>query len=231
MSADGLLLFFASTRVNGNLNIFSSSRATVDDPWPTATIVGDGTVSTPGTEYDPVISGDGLTLYFTRLNEILVATRPTRDDPFGDPQPIAELNSGPTDVVSSVSYDGLTLTFHSTRNSGQGSDTFLATRSAIDQSWTVVPMPGAVNGPDNEADSFMWNDRLTLFFNSDRSGDFDIYVATRGSEGEPFGSPSPLAELNTADVEGDLWLSPDGRTALFIRGPNLLNLDIYEARR
>jgi hypothetical protein len=234
MTADGLLLFFCSTRPGlGNLNVWSSERATTADPWGTPVMVGAGEISTTATEQDPVISGDGLTLYFTRQNDIYRATRTSRADAFGAPVAISELNTGSVDVVSSVSYDGLTLTLHSTRPGSQGADIYLATRPDPSSAWTVVAMPGAVNGSNDESDSFMWNDRLTLYFDSGRAStvDFDIYVATRASASEPFGAPAPLLELDTADEEADLWLSADGRTALFVRGPDLLTLDIYEVHR
>lgn len=51
------------------------------------------------------------------------------------------------------------------------------------------------------------------------------------SAADVFGAAPPVAGFDTPLEEGDIWLSADGRTALMSRGPNLLDLDLYEARR
>jgi hypothetical protein len=233
MTADGLLLFFTSLR-GGGLDIYSSSRASVDGAWEPPTVVGLGTISTTAVEQDAVISADGLTLYFTRADDIYQATRTTRTGVFGMPSAIADLNSPDVDVVGSVTYDGLALMMHSTRSGRPDHDIYISTRLDASSPWsTPQPVSGMVNSAtSNESDSFLWGDRLTLFFDSNRDGDYNVFVATRATPDEPFGAPVPLAEINTADEEADTWLSVDGRTIMFVRGPNLLgNLDIYEARR
>lgn len=91
-------------------------------------------------------------------------------------------------------------------------------------------------------------DGLTLVFNSNRTGDFDLYTATRSSVDEGFGTPVALPEpVNTAGVEacgtlargkrlyftssrddpaGDLYVTrygPKGWTTPERLGPNVNN--------
>ena len=80
-------------------------------------------INTDGLEYAAGISADQLTLYFTRVAaplgttsvpEILVATRPTPQDPFGSPRKIASITGfaeAPT-----VAPDQKTLYYHAKAN-------------------------------------------------------------------------------------------------------------------
>lgn len=80
-------------------------------------------VNTSALEYAASIASDGLSLYFTRVPvpltaasvpEILVATRPTPADAFGEPKRIASITGfaeGPT-----ISPDGKQLYFHQKEN-------------------------------------------------------------------------------------------------------------------
>ena len=58
-------------------------------------------------------------------------------------------------------------------------------------------------------------DKLPLYFDTDRDGNLNVYVARRMSTTEAFGAPEPVAEINTASSEQDPWLSLDGRRLWF----------------
>jgi hypothetical protein len=235
ITADGRQLFFCSNRT-GNFEIYVSVRAAIDDQWPAPTVVDSGNVSTAAIEQNPAISADGLTLYFTRSGDIYQATRASPGaDTFAAASAITELNTGSQDTLGSITPDELALTFFSTRPGGQGSaDIYLATRPNLSSMWTFEPMPGDINTSAVEADSFLSADRLTLFFDSDRNAsatDYNIYTAQRASPDDPFGTPVPVAELNTAEADGDAWLTLDGNTIYFSKGPIFGNLDIHVATR
>lgn len=59
------------------------------------------------------------------------------------------------------------------------------------------------------------SDGLTLYFDSNRAGDEDLYVATRPSRTAPFGMPVRLANLTTANAEGDPSLSTDALELMY----------------
>ena len=65
-------------------------------------------------------------------------------------------------------------------------------------------------------------DELTIYFQSDRDaapgGTVDLYVATRAPLGT-FGTPIPLANVNTSDNDGDVSVSADGLTLYASRSP------------
>ncbi len=75
-------------------------------------------------------------------------------------------------------------------------------------------------------------DDLTLVFSSDRSGNFDLYMATRSSSGEKFREPVNMgAPVNTSTDEYRGCLSADGLTLYFVRLANADLWDVWKATR
>lgn len=78
-------------------------------------------------------------------------------------------------------------------------------------------------------------DELTLYFASDRvdalaSGGYDIYVATRTSTADSFGTPTVLPVLNSGDADFPTWLSRD-ECVLYLTRRVAGSLDIYKSER
>jgi len=112
ISADGLSLYFNSTRVGGygNADIWVATRAISSDPWAVPINLGPN-VNSGATDWAPSISTDGLTLVFSRgFGSILATTRRSVDDDWG---PAVKLGiSGPGSFFSpALSPDGSTLYF------------------------------------------------------------------------------------------------------------------------
>lgn len=72
-------------------------------------------------------------------------------------------------------------------------------------------------------------DGLGLYFDSERTGSGDLYVARRASRAEDFGPPALIAELDTAAVESDATVTADELDLFFHRG--LPGDCLFEARR
>jgi len=72
---------------------------------------------------------------------------------------------------------------------------------------TPVPVPG-LNATGNDAGARLMPDELTVYFQSDRSGDRDIYMATRATRTAAFGTPQLVGGVNS--VGSDAWPSPTG---------------------
>jgi len=130
ISADGLTLYFASERPGGlgGVDLWKVTRTTVDGQWSQPENLGP-TLNSSYTDWSPSVTSDGLLLFFMSnrpggghgpdIYDIWVSTRQTIQDQWSEP-----LNLGPTvnskaiDAGPSVTSDGSTLFFHSTRPGG-----------------------------------------------------------------------------------------------------------------
>jgi hypothetical protein len=78
-------------------------------------------------------------------------------------------------------------------------------------------------------------DGLRLYFGSNRPGGFgavDIYVSRRETIDDPWGFPENLGpEVNTAVTDNCPFVTPDGRTLIFLRNPGLAGIDVYASSR
>ena len=119
ISADGLSLYFASTRAGGygSGDIFVTIRHSAKDSWGEPMNLGSN-VNSAGNEWSPSISDDGLTLIFSRgLQSIWATTRKSIND---DWEPAVRLAiSGPGMFFSpAISPDGSTLYFQAVNGWG-----------------------------------------------------------------------------------------------------------------
>ena len=124
-----------------------------------------------------------LTFGDKHLRQNFVATRATRNGPWGTP-----VNLGPTvntaywDHFQVLLGDGLLLFFYSTRPGGYGgADLYVMSRASLSDWWAPpVNLGPLVNSAGDEYFGYMLADGSTLFFNSDRSGGYgghDIWQA------------------------------------------------------
>jgi Tol biopolymer transport system component len=131
------------------------------------------------------------------------------------PRLVDGVSSPSTEDDPSFTADHLTIVFTSTRN-GTGDDIFLGTRPDPEGSFSLLPLD-ALLSPAEESSPELSADGTTLLFASDRSGDFDIYMATRPPNGT-FSAPTRVDSLSTVGAnETDVALSPDGLTAILRR--------------
>jgi hypothetical protein len=134
ISADGLELYFNSTRDDGfGLDdLYVTTRTTIDDAWGAAMNLG-AVVNSPSGEIEPRISADGLCLFFSDHicgpfrpggfggGDIWVATRTARDGDWGLPVNLGPwVNTAASENSPRLSHDGSTLYFSSTRPGGLG---------------------------------------------------------------------------------------------------------------
>jgi len=144
------------------------------------------------------------------------------DFTFGDPTNMGPIvNSSSTDWPPSISADGLSLFFDSTRSGGYGSfDIYVATRETTGEDWgTPVNLGPTVNSSAWDGGPSISADGLFLFFNSYRPGGFgngDMWVTTRASVSDPWGTPLNLGPtVNTSAWEAPSSTSADGSTLFF----------------
>ncbi|MFB0555393.1 MAG: M56 family metallopeptidase [Phycisphaerae bacterium] len=129
ISADGLMLFFASDRPGGSgrVDLWATTRSNVSDPWGPPVNLGP-TINSLYADNPPTISDDGLSLFFGSDRpggsgswDIWVTTRETKNDDWSAPVNLGPtVNSSAMDYPSSISADGSTLYFTSFRPGGYG---------------------------------------------------------------------------------------------------------------
>jgi hypothetical protein len=75
-----------------------------------------------------------------------------------------------------------------------------------------------INDPDAlDDDPCVSSDHLELYFNSDRAGTLDVWVSRRDSVDDPWGDPTRVTEISTAETEGTPRLGPADNILLFNR--------------
>jgi hypothetical protein len=214
------------------------------------TALGDGTIDGSvvpdgGTAPDvnnPTFTGDLLELYFTTgrpgglgSQDVWVSKRSTPNDPWGAPAPVPELNSASLETSSAVSTDGLTIYFGSDRTGGKGKiDVWAATRLDRNSAWSPpVNVPELNSSDDDMAHPAMGSNLLVLV--STRSlapPEWRLLWATRPDPASPFGTLTPIAELNGSSSDTDPYLSADGQVFYFNSNRVPANdEDLYQATR
>jgi Zn-dependent protease with chaperone function len=204
-------------------------------------------VNSPAAELGPDISADGLSLFLYFLQpggdwdwDILVATRETRIDEWGSPVNLGStVNSTVMEVTPSISADGLSLYFGSTRPGGSGdSDIWVTTRATTEDDWgTPENLGPAVNNPAIDMQPSISSDGLSLYFGSNRAngfGDWDIWVSTRASVSDSWSTAVNLGSIvNSSAFDSCPAISADGLTLLFTstRSGGYGSYDLYVARR
>jgi serine/threonine protein kinase/Tol biopolymer transport system component/tetratricopeptide (TPR) repeat protein len=186
-------------------------------------------VNSPYVDRMPVITGDGLSLFFSSTRpgghgdyDLWEASRATTDAPWGKPLNLGStINSSDIERFPGLSMDGLSLFFASNRTGGFGDlDIWMAVRPTTDSLWSSpVNMGGTINSSASEGSMCLSHDGQSFYFTSDRPGGVgtaDIYVSTRVSTGEPWGEPANLGSpINTSTLDGHPTLSRDGLLLFF----------------
>jgi Tol biopolymer transport system component len=235
ISRDGKTFYMASNRSGGmgSLDIWVSTRESVDDPWGAPVNAGE-TINSSANDFCPTISRDGHLFYFVSNraggcggDDIYVSrSRPGGwDDPQNvgcaansgvneaSPMPLPERGSGPV------------LYFSSNRPGGFSSEAAGATSGDIDLyvsesnggTFGSAELVAGANSAVDDGQPNVRRDGLELFFFSTRPGTADIYAATRASTSDPWSTPVNLGpNVNSAvDAETRPSLSWDGTTLYF----------------
>jgi hypothetical protein len=194
ISADGLSLYFNSTRPGGYEptlwgDVWVAERATTSDPWGDPVNLGP-IINTPSHAFAASISHDGLSLYFgsdraggSGSDDLWVTTRATTDDPWEEPVNLGTTVNGSThDADPSISADGLALFFSDYalapyRPGGYGSaDLWITTRPTISDPWNKpVNLGPTINSSYHDFAPSISADGSTLYFMSDRPGGYGLW--------------------------------------------------------
>ena len=217
ISADGLSLYFDSGRSDGygEQDIYVTTRPTKDDPWGTPVNLG-SPVNTSVWDSEPYITADDLQLYFVSYRaggygecDIYVTTRPTKDDPWGEPMNLGPIiNTSGYEGTPYLSSDGLTLFHYGFNRPGhlQNCDIWMARRPTKDDEWTSsIKLGPEVNSPATDTNPCISPDGSILYFQSWRAGKLgsvcDLYQV----------SIEPIVDLNGDGIvdAGDVCIMID----------------------
>jgi hypothetical protein len=224
---DGLSLYYYSFFQGlGIPTVRMTSRATTEEPWGEAVSL---SVSDIPKGASLNFSSDGLSLYFDSFLlggygqvDLFVSKRATIDDPWSNPVNLGpNINTAANDMGSTITADGLSLFFQSTRAGGFGAeDIYVCTRATTSDPWGQAENLGAnVNSSFVDAQPFVLPDGLTLLFCSDGPdgyGDWDIWMTKRNSKDDDWGVAVNLGpSINTEFGEAEPCISPDGKELYF----------------
>ncbi|RMG81089.1 MAG: tetratricopeptide repeat protein [Bacteroidetes bacterium] len=183
-------------------------------------------INTGGNEGAQSISPDGRGLYFTACDrkdgvgscDLYYAER--KGNKWTNPQNIKEINSHKWDSQPSMSSDGKTLYFSSSRPGGKGGADIWRAVKNNNGTWGK-PENININTPGDEMSPFIHPDGKTLYFASNGlpgMGGFDLYVATLQEDGN-FSEPKNLGyPINTAADEHGMIVNAQGNLAYFSSG-------------
>ncbi|MGB8297131.1 MAG: hypothetical protein WCG85_17010 [Polyangia bacterium] len=238
LTGDELEIYFSASETGGNFQIWSSARATSDAAWNTASMVIE--LSSSGTNQDPAISPNGLTIYFASDRagagyRLYVSQRAGRDQPWSPPAEMSGLGSSTLDMGPSVDPSGLFMVFESEWGISNIVSLYAASRTDPLGAWGAVEDLAGINSSIEDEDPALFNQSRSLVWSSrgpSNGTTSDLFQISRLSASVPFsGTPVPLASLNTSSYwEGDPWVSQDGSHILFVSDSSGF-ARIYEARR
>ena len=194
ISSDGLSLYFSDShtpqfgnRLPGGLggqgDIWMITRETIQDAWGAPVNIGPAVNSQHAVH--PSISADGLSLYFQSHRpghigghcDIMVATRESTSDSFGNPVFLRNVNSTIGEWMPDISADGRMLSFSTVVVAGSVMEIWVATRKTTgDDFGRPTKLPPQINAPSrlNASPNFS-ADGSTLYFMSDRPGGVGSY--------------------------------------------------------
>src|SRR5688572_4954093 len=168
-SRDGLEMISNFDR-DGTLDLFHSTRASRSEPFRPPQLLGD--VSSPiGDEYNPLLSYDDLRLYFAAINrpdnlglyDLWVAERPARDQPFGSPRLLLELDTTSDEGSPAVIATERVIVF-AKRVSQTDLDLYYATRASRDVPFDPPQPVPMLNSSTTDFTPYLRADGCELFW-------------------------------------------------------------------
>lgn len=224
LTADEQLLIF-TRQANRNEDFYKSVQT--DSSWSTAEPLSAAINTTIYNEGAQCISPDGMYMFFTGCNrpdglgrcDIYLSKREGKNwsAPFNIGGPV---NTPGWESQPSLTADGKTLYFVSTRSGGQGGYDIWKSDLKNDGSWTYpVNLGPTINTPYDEQSPFIHTDGQTLYFSSNGwpgLGNKDLFISRKDSAAKGWRKPQNLGyPINTFGEESGLTISSDGKTAFF----------------
>ena len=171
LTEDGLTLVY-----NENTDVYVSTRLSTSDPFPAGTLL-TGVSSAAMGESSVFLPASAKTLYFTRYDPegaVYDAPWPQADSIDYLKPPI---ETGAEEATPALTPDELVIYFR--RNTGTGADIWVATRADRANDFDPPTLVAELQTAGAESPTWISPDRCRLYFESDRSGNYDVWVAER----------------------------------------------------
>lgn len=185
LSPDGLTLWFSTNRAGcvGANDIWLSTRTTRGEPWSAPSCL--QVVNSPQMERSAAVSASLVTLVLTSDRpgvggvDLYWTTRPSLEASWGPATPIPGVNSTWGDGEGQLVSGGLELYFASNRN-GEEYEILVASRPSLGARFDTIRTVTELNSvPDANMDPWLSEDGRYIVFSSTRSGNGDLYEASR----------------------------------------------------
>lgn len=165
-------------------------------------------VNSASTDIEPMLSPDGLTLYFASSRDgnmdAFLATRPSAGAPFANVQNNTQVGTADSETRFALSFDGLEAFLATNRAGGQGgADIWIATRTSAATPFAPADFSPAapLNSTQNEWDPYPSFDGKRLYYAiqdwSSGLGSTDLVVATRSAAPGSYSPPQAIQGVNS----------------------------------
>jgi len=233
LSPDERTGYFFSAR-SGSKLLYTTMRARVTAPFSGVSVLAN---VNSGNQYNPVISADGLTLFFASFraggagdNDIYQATRTAQGDDFTNIRLAPNVNTSASEVQPYLNRENTTLYFVRTVSTAQ---VIFRAMGSVTAGFANPSPVAELHGPTNDTDPVVSADGLTVFWGSDRPGgmgDVDVWQAQRATPDGGFGPPAPVGSVNTPGFDSPSDVSADG-CRLYLTSTRGGRTGIYVATR
>lgn len=163
ISPDGKTMYLASTRLNGNEDLFVATRSSATGAWTMPVVIAG--LSTVDDDSGATVTPDDLLMIFSRSqnnDDLWQATRESTSEPWLDATTLGELNTAAKEAGATVFDDGRGLIFVSDRAGTD--DLYITTRPTPTGTFSAPTVITELSTAEDEEDPFVSADGRTLYF-------------------------------------------------------------------
>lgn len=183
VSLDGMTITFASDRPGGGggaVDLWIATRTSRDDPWDPPVPL--AALNTAAEEFAAVTDDSGELVVFNRgvpdhSYDLFQAT--SDGGIWSQPAALVNLSSTAYEADSHLDPGGVELYFAGELPDAEGRDMYVARRTAAGDDFAAPERVAELATPSADEDPWVSPDRRLIVFSSDRSGDQELYWATR----------------------------------------------------
>lgn len=139
---------------------------------------------------------------------------PLDERPFGEPTPIAALESNDSDDDPTLTNDLLELYFESRRNGGTA-NIYVSRRSSVEEAWGAPSRVDELSSGGHDVAPRVSGNGLSIVITRPNGNHADLYLSTRAGRDDPWSPPEPMDGINTGAWEQGGVVDADGMRAFF----------------